>query len=68
MEEKDDLETPGDGLGPPQRQFPLELSSGLRDIMPLPEIVFARLRQSSDVINDIINDILVSFAYGISAT
>ena len=55
MAETDDLQNPGGDLGPPQHQFPLGLSSGLRDRVPTPGITIAQTRRSNNAINGIIN-------------
>ena len=56
MAEKYDRENLGDDLGQRQRQFLLELSSGVQDRVPLQGIVFARMIhwQSNDAISDIL--------------
>jgi hypothetical protein len=68
MAEKDDLQNLGGDLGLPQSQFLPELSSGLPDIVPLPGITLALLSLSDKEINDVVNDILVFFAYRISGS
>ena len=67
MAEKYDRENLGDDLGQRQRQFLLELSSGIQDRVPLQGIVFARMIQSNDAISDILT-LSFFFAYSISAT
>ena len=59
MAEKDDRENLGDDLGQRHCQFLLELSSALQDIVPAPEIAFARMMQSNDAISDMILSILL---------
>ena len=55
MAEKDDRENLGDDLSPRQHQFLLELSSAPPDTVPSQGIELARMIQSNDGINVIIN-------------
>jgi hypothetical protein len=56
-------------VGPPQHRFLLVLFSGPLDIVPWPGIGPARLMMSNDVVDNvnIVNDVLVSFTYSVSA-
>ena len=54
MAEKDDLGSLEGDLSPQQRQFLLELSSALPDIVSSPGIAIARMRQSEKV-NHLLN-------------
>ena len=47
----DDLRNLGGDLCQLQYRFPIELSSELQDIVPLPGRVLQRLRMSNDAIN-----------------
>ena len=68
MVEKDDLQNLGGDVGPPLHRFLLELFSGPPDIVPWPGIGPARLTLSIDAVDNIVQDILVSFTYSVSAT
>ena len=59
MAEKDDRENLGDDLSPRRHQFLLVLSSALPDTVPLQGIELARMIQSNDGINDIIDNVIV---------
>ena len=68
MAEKDDLGSLEGDLNPQQRQFLLELSSVLPDIVSSPGKAIARMRQSEIVNHNIVHNLSVPFPYGISAT
>ena len=59
MAEKDDRENLGDDLDQRQCQFPLELSSALRDKVPWPGIAFPLMIQSNGTISDVIFSFLL---------
>ena len=67
MAEKDDLQIPGDDVGPPQHRFPLVLFSGPPDIVPWPGKGTAQLTLSNYAVDNIVHEILVSFTYSVSA-
>ena len=54
-------------MNPLQHQFRLELFSGPPDIVPWPGIRPARLSLSNNAVGNIVNDIFISFTYGLSA-
>ena len=54
-------------MGPLQNRFPLVLFSGPQDIVPLPGKGTARLTLSNDAVDNIVNIILVSLTYSVSA-
>ena len=67
MAEKYDLRNLGGDVDPPQHRFLLVLFSGPPDIVPWPGIGSARLMLTDDVVENMVQDILVSLTYSVSA-